>query len=151
MDARVSRRILLLFAGAVAVVACGTVSIGAESPGGQCPAVPGRAAAEIKFTADIQPVFDDNCVACHQEGSANQGLVLESGQSLGRLVRKRSTEAKLNLVEPGNPGKSYLFAKISGTQKEAGGNGARMPQGGTLDPRATALICNWIANGAPNN
>ena len=146
-----SARILLLFTSAVALVAGAPVSIGADNPGGQCAVVPGRAAAEIKFASDIQPVFDDNCVACHQTGSANQGLVLESGQSYGHIVGKGSTEAKVTLVAPGNPGKSYLFSKISGTQKEAGGNGARMPLGGTLDAQSTALICNWIANGAPNN
>src|SRR6266404_3585185 len=31
------------------------------------------------FAERIQPILDANCVACHQTGSAQQGLVLEAG------------------------------------------------------------------------
>ncbi|MDB5975005.1 MAG: hypothetical protein JWR07_1765 [Nevskia sp.] len=101
------------------------------------------------FERDIQPLFDENCVACHQTGSAQRGLTLEQGASYGALVGKASQESKLVLVKPGDTEGSYLLHKISGTQLQAGGSGARMPLGSQLDPASVELIRAWIKAGAP--
>ena len=112
----------------------------------------GPAQAEApKFDTDIQPIFDANCVACHQTGAAQQGLILESGISYDALVGRDSRQSKLHLVEPGDPQTSYLLTKITGTQALVGGKGARMPLGGELDAASIELIRSWILAGAKLN
>ena len=143
-----SARLLIV----LSVIGCAPVSgaRSAEPPqaGDPCAAGPGNAAGPVSFRRDIQPIFDDNCVACHQAGAPTQGLVLEDGRSRGATVGKPSRESKLSLIEAGDPSHSYLFRKISGTHKEAGGNGQRMPLGGTLEAGSVDAICRWIAGGA---
>jgi len=98
----------------------------------------------------VQPIFDANCVACHQAGAAQQGLVLES-EAAYTNVGRRSTEAAMNLIEPGNPEASYLFQKVSGTHLKTNGQGARMPLGGALEAADIETIRLWILGGAKNN
>jgi mono/diheme cytochrome c family protein len=108
-------------------------------------------AADATFQATVQPVFDANCVACHQTGAATQGLNLEGGSSYTSIVNRRSTEAELMLVTPKSPASSYLLLKVLGTHGEAGGKGARMPVGGALTPRDIQAIRDWIAAGAKDD
>src|SRR4051794_8966252 len=53
------------------------------------------AAAGPSLATEVQPIFDDNCVACHQTGSAQQGLVLEAGKSFANIVGVKSHESSL--------------------------------------------------------
>jgi len=98
----------------------------------------------------VQPIFDANCVACHQTGAAQQGLILESGLAYANVGRS-STEAAMTLIEPGKPEASYLFLKVSGTYAQASGKGARMPLGGVLEGADIETIRRWIVGGAKNN
>ena len=110
-----------------------------------------HAARAISFKADLQPILDENCVACHQSGSAEQGLVLEDGKAHQDIVRVRSHQAKLSLVTPGTPDASYLLRKLEGSHVKAGGSGARMPLGDPLGPKQIMMFRTWIADGAKNN
>jgi len=57
--------------------------------------------------------------------------------------------ASMNLVEPGDPERSYLVHKLRGTQGLVGGGGARMPVGDApLDDAEEAALEAWIENGA---
>jgi mono/diheme cytochrome c family protein len=109
------------------------------------------AAAPISFHKQVQPIFDANCVVCHQTGGAQAGLVLEDGKAYANLVEQRSHESPMALVTPGSSENSYLIHKINGTQAAAHGNGARMPLGGQLDSSDIDIVRGWIAAGAPNN
>ena len=102
------------------------------------------------FSRQVQPIFDANCVACHQTGAAQQGLVLESSASYA-IVGKRSSEAPMGLVVPGAPDASYLLQKVKGTQLKANGRGDRMPLGGMLEEGDVETIRRWILGGAKNN
>jgi mono/diheme cytochrome c family protein len=104
----------------------------------------------VSFEADVQPIFDENCVTCHQSSGAPQGLVLEDGKSWHSLLHGRSAESKLPLVAPGRPDESYLFHKLAGSQTRTG-SGARMPPGDPLAPDEVAIVQRWIAAGALNN
>jgi mono/diheme cytochrome c family protein len=115
------------------------------------PAADGGTGRAISFKTDLQPILDENCVACHQSGSAEQGLVLEDSKAHADLVRVPSHEAKLALVTPGAPEASYLLRKLEGSHIEAGGSGARMPLGDPLDPKQVMMFRKWIAAGAENN
>ena len=58
------------------------------------------------------------------------------------------------VVEPGDPAKSYLIHKLDGSYKAVGGTGDPMPKMDIPHPLAAsdiALITQWIAEGAPNN
>ncbi len=112
--------------------------------------VPAQGAVSPSFSRQIQAILDANCVACHQAGAAQQGLVLESGAAYAN-VGKRSAEASMNLIEPGSPDSSYLFHKVNGTHLEANGQGARMPLGGALEAADIEAIRLWILGGAKNN
>ncbi|MDE2756436.1 MAG: hypothetical protein OXI92_07795, partial [Acidobacteriota bacterium] len=36
----------------------------------------------LSFEADIQPIFEARCIACHQGASAQSGLVMETVEAL---------------------------------------------------------------------
>jgi mono/diheme cytochrome c family protein len=112
------------------------------------------AADQISLSAQIQPIFDQNCVVCHSKGAENGGLNLTRRKVYKNLVGTKSTEAPLNRVEPGDPAKSYLIHKLDGTYRAVGGTGDPMPKMDIphpLEASDMALIRGWIAEGAPNN
>jgi mono/diheme cytochrome c family protein len=111
----------------------------------------GATAADVRFASTVQPIFDANCVSCHQSGAAQQGLNLESGSSYAAIVNHRSTVVDRALVVPGSPGGSYLLLKVLGTQGEVGGKGVRMPMGGDLTAADIQSLRDWIAAGAKND
>src|SRR5579862_3505800 len=108
-------------AGAVALIAFAFTASGAKDAPGAPPS--------ISFGADIQPLLNDHCLACHQTGSSEQGLNLEEGKAWQDLVGVRSKESKLALVASGQPDQSYLLHKVQGSQQSAGGGGVQMPIG----------------------
>jgi hypothetical protein len=108
-------------------------------------------AALVSFNAQIQPIFNENCVLCHQGVPGAGEMNLEPGIAYSNLLNK-SSESPLMRVTPGAPAASYLIHKLMGTQEGAGGSGARMPYSQPpLDPALTALINQWISQGALNN
>jgi cytochrome c553 len=106
----------------------------------------------VSFSKEIQPIFNNYCVVCHQ-GAGQAGLTLEPNLSYTKLVGVPSTESTAELrVKPGSPDQSYIIAKLQGTQVQAGGSGAQMPYGAApLAQAQISLIQQWIAEGAPNN
>jgi hypothetical protein len=100
----------------------------------------------VSFAADVQPIFDANCVGCHGEGG-NAGLDLRSGQSYTTLVGVAATESALNRVEPGDAAASWLYLKMTG-QHDAG---TVMPPSGALDGTLTDRVRDWIEEGALDN
>jgi len=113
---------------------------------------PTTSASGVSFSKDIQPIFNNYCVVCHQ-GAGQAGLTLEPGVAYSKLVGVPSTESATELrVKAGSPDQSYLLAKLQGTQVQAGGSGAQMPYGGApLSQAQISLIQQWITQGAPNN
>ncbi|HPF35730.1 c-type cytochrome [bacterium] len=101
----------------------------------------------LSFQADVQPIFDGNCVGCHGAGG-NGGLDLRAGQSHAALVGATSPTYGAVRVVAGDPDASVLFDKLSG----GGTYGQTMPPTGTsLPPAALETIRAWIAAGAPDN
>lgn len=106
------------------------------------------AKGRLNFKKDIQPIFDANCVVCHQTGGGQGGLTLESGKSYESTVMRPSMESKLFRIVPGAPEKSYLMHKLEGTHIQVGGGGDQMPTTGPLDPDLVKVIRRWILEGA---
>lgn len=111
----------------------------------------GTAQRAPSFSKQVQPILDANCVACHQTGSAQQGLVLESGIAYGALSKGSAELPTMKLVQAGSADTSYVYRKLSGSHAEVGGKGARMPLGGALQDGDVETIRRWIAAGAKND
>lgn len=104
-----------------------------------------QAACEASLADDIQPMFDANCVACHQDYAPGEDLSLQAGSTHSQTVNVASVQvADMSLIVPGNPDASYLYLKLLGTHGEVGGSGERMPFGGHLSDDDLALVANWI-------
>jgi hypothetical protein len=92
--------------------------------------------------------------ACHAGGTPPPSGVpvsLDADVGWSQLVSAPSTEAPLQLVEPGQPGASYLVNKLRGTQASVGGWGDRMPPpsaGEPLTEEQVLTIEAWISSGA---
>jgi len=104
----------------------------------------------VDYEADIQPIWDARCVAgCHTAGGSKPDLPLDPGMSHGALVGVASLQlVSMNMVEPGDTEKSYLWFKLNNTQADVGGSGLSMPLGNPLDEADLAKIETWISSGA---
>jgi hypothetical protein len=99
----------------------------------------------------VEDIFSRSCggAACHVNQDAPSGdLDLSPGKVRAALV---GVEAKgrpgLDLVVPGDPGKSYLWCKLIGECAER--SGERMPAlSAPLPPAELETIRSWIADGA---
>ena len=106
----------------------------------------------VSFSQDIQPIFNSNCVICHQGASAPEELILETGISYQHLVNVDSIQSSVVRVAPGNSEKSYLWHKLNGTQKNIGGTGLQMPYGAPpLQINQINMVQQWIGQGALDN
>lgn len=106
---------------------------------------------ELSHAADIQPIWDDNCLnGCHTPGGI--GMPLDLSNAYATIVGMPSSQVSgVSLVEPGSSADSYLLAKLRGEQAQLGGVGIQMPAGGAapLDDATISVIEAWIDAGAP--
>jgi hypothetical protein len=109
----------------------------------------------ISYAADIQPIYDAECISCHGDVAPPLGLTLTEGNSHTATVNVDASQAAFKLVSPGEPQFSYLFAKLTGAHLNFpfDGSGARMPFDGPpyLGIELTAIIRDWIQAGALDN
>lgn len=118
-------------------------------------AVTGRS-VDVSYSKDISPIFQAQCVMCHNSIDPHAGLALDEEFAWDQLVNVQSTEVyKMQRVKPGQPDKSYLVRKIEGTHMAVGGAGWRMPPPThaliRMSERDKAAIRQWVLNGAPKN
>jgi mono/diheme cytochrome c family protein len=103
------------------------------------------------FARQVQPLFDANCVACHQTAGASGGLNLEEGIAYRAIVARKRADGEQVYVVPGDPASSYLLRKLKGTHAQVGGTGEQMPPTGPLDNASVATIQRWIEAGAKHD
>jgi len=117
-----------------------------------CP--PSDAAVTVGYD-QIQRIFDDNCVGCHDVGSGGDpALDLRPGMSWSNLVNQPAPAPDTcggTLVVPGDPGDSYLYEKVSSSTPCYG---VQMPKGeffasDPLPACVIAMVNRWITEGAP--
>ena len=101
----------------------------------------------VDFATQVQPVFDNWCVSCHNNGDPNGALSLEAGSSLELLVEVTATGGNGNYtrVIPGYPRLSALFNKVNCDPPFFDNP---MPLGGTLPLQDQAMLYDWIYEGA---
>ena len=93
--------------------------------------------------SDVQPIFDDNCVSCHndQDFSGTGSDYTDISTMVGNELSGGGGE----YVVAGDAASSEIVARIS---RDAGTGGA-MPQGGpALDQADIDAIVDWINDGA---
>ena len=132
-------------------------STGGSSTGASGGSTTGDCGVDISHAADVQPIWDANCVrtGCHIGPTGAYNLVLEDAYD--KIVDVPSNQVMgMKLVAPSDVAGSYLWHKINGTQGDVGGGGAPMPADDAMerplseiDPDAVATIRTWIECGAP--
>lgn len=127
---------------------CGELRSPTAPPGPPAPPVDPSAT----FTRVQNEIFTTTCAfsGCHGAAGTRAGLELSAGVAYRNLVGVPSTELpQLDRIEPAEPGRSYLYLKVTGAANIVGG---RMPLG---QPELTQdqkdLIRDWILRGAPND
>jgi hypothetical protein len=118
----------------------------------QCRAA--RVPPPATFATLQEKVFRPFCstASCHGAAAAG-GLDLTPEVAYGNLVgvsaaNPAAQDAGLLLVTPGDPGRSFLFSKLTGTLGP--GQGLVMPRVGALIPsKQIELVRRWIIAGAP--
>lgn len=139
-----SRCRLLLLTSVILGLLAGCSDYGDDpDPGPTGPVVP---PTTVSFSAEVQPIFDNQCAGCHGAGG-QAGLDLRPGTSHGNLVGVTATESALSLVEPGQPDQSWLYLKLTDQQDV----GDAMPPGGTIGDANLTLMETWINEGAQDN
>jgi len=95
----------------------------------------------ISFSADVLPVFQENCTSseCHSSVNPGGNLILEPGQAYKQLMEKKS-----GYIDTLNPKASVLYIQMNSRSQP-------MPPTGKLDNCTIQLILKWIEQKAPNN
>ncbi|MDP3586243.1 MAG: c-type cytochrome domain-containing protein [Thiobacillus sp.] len=98
----------------------------------------------LTYQADIKPIIEANCVACHVPGGAGyekSGLRMDSHEALLKGTRFGP------VIVPGSSVSSTLYRLVSGQADPS----IRMPHGQASLPEAdVATIAAWIDQGAKN-
>ncbi|MGY6629452.1 MAG: hypothetical protein ACXIUL_00455 [Wenzhouxiangella sp.] len=101
------------------------------------------------YSLDIQPIFDQHCVQCHQPGTDTfeaVGLDLRPGESYWSLMFRRSVQKPDRWLVFPTTNLHYLLEKVSCNSPAVG---ARMPPGGPfLSNEQWRLLNGWRLNGA---
>lgn len=94
----------------------------------------------LTYEEHVYPIFDEHCIACHDQGDASGGLDLSThgstmqGGSSGKTLR------------PGSPDDSRLYLLVSHKEKPT-----MPPKEARIDAALIDTIRTWIAQGAPKD
>lgn len=93
------------------------------------------------YSQNIQPIFTEHCIGCHGPAKAENGLRLDSYESVMKGTQHGT------VVVPGAPETSALVSVVKGTADPS----IRMPHGGQrLTDQEVQNITLWIQAGATN-
>ncbi len=93
---------------------------------------------EISFSADVMPIFEAECIACHGNFGGWDASTYDSVMTSGNNAP---------VVIPGNAETSLLAQKMAGTQTI----GNIMPPAGLLPEDEIQVVLDWINAGAIDN
>ena len=124
----------------------GEVTTGSEPTGAEDCLQGGSPAMPPTFD-DLWPMFEVSCSSeiCH--GGSTLPQMPDADSAYAALVDVPSSVGP-NYVTPSEPGDSYLWHKLVGTQASVGGGGGQMPSGSTLCGEGLIAVNAWIVGGA---
>ena len=93
----------------------------------------------VSFSMHIQPIFDANCISCHNTSHAK--LNLQRTVSYDELLVSGFSASYVNTT---NPARSNIYLHLVGDLSV-------MPPSGLLSSRNQELVFKWIDQGANNN
>ena len=97
-------------------------------------------------SSDVQSIVDADCSSCHTSSSSGG---LNMSDVYDDTVNVASDDVpSMDLIEPGDTSKSYIWHKVQGTQSTVSGSGSTMPKGGTLSDEDECILREWIEQGA---
>lgn len=107
----------------------------------------------LSYAVDIQPIWDQWCLACH---AALYEPILVGEAGYETLVNESSPSANMRFVTPEDPWESYLVHKLNDTHRYpepygcgCGGETLSMPQGlPLLAVETRELVEAWVEQGA---
>jgi Protein of unknown function (DUF1553)/Protein of unknown function (DUF1549)/Planctomycete cytochrome C len=99
----------------------------------------GRVGDEVRFSRDIRPILNQNCMPCHGGVRQKNGVsFLFREEALGRGKSGKPT------IVPGKPDESELIARVTASDPEV-----RMPyHSSPLSSEQVELLRRWIKQGA---
>jgi hypothetical protein len=110
------------------------------------------------FAQNVRPFLDSTCAGCHSAIAPNAGMTLggmgvSSAQVMKGLVGVKATNGEFNLIEPGDPSKSWVYLKASGQSLNvmcmSNCDREKMPPSGTgLTDAQLQTLSQWIMMGA---
>jgi WD40 repeat protein len=106
---------------------------------GPCPVA---AAAPVSFAQQIQPIFEQSCLPCHNATKAEGGLILESPRD---MLEGGDAGAAL---KPGNPKQSLLFLTAAHLKKPFMPPEANKAKAPALTKADLEILERWIQEGA---
>jgi hypothetical protein len=117
--------------------------------------------AEVQYARDVQPIWNDYCVGCHDTHLQIQGawLDLRPGKSWQSLqgstwfcAQAGGAGGESSLIVAGDPDHSAVWMRLAYSAPECYGP---MPSAGggllALDPQAADTVRRWIAAGGKND
>ena len=136
------------------VLALAVVLLGCAPEIGARVSSDGSAAAGSRSDIELRILVPRCATAgCHAGDPPAVSPRLEEGASWAHMVGVPSEEMpSMDLVEPGDPERSYLVLKLRGTAGAQGGSGLRMPPADApLDAAEVIGVEAWITRGAPSD
>lgn len=140
----------------VVLAACSSSGSGASGSGGDADA--GTPAGQPRsFRRDVVPIVAQSCASASCHGSAQNGLGISFAVGdvdglYAELQRESPTAKGVRFVVPGDPTKSFLYAKVVGDQGEytctVPGCGETMPPGTKIPSSQRDTLRQWIMEGA---
>ena len=131
---------------------CGTPQVGGLAPDAGSGTSSGRSA---NYSTIAGTIFAASCATsgCHTGNPPVRAPDSFDAALAYDLVGKPSLQAPaMPVIDPGDPGNSYLMPKLKGTAATVGGIATRMPLNGPpLPADDLADIESWIQAGAPND
>ncbi|MCA9705992.1 MAG: hypothetical protein KDK70_09115 [Myxococcales bacterium] len=107
----------------------------------------------VTWESRVKLILEFNCGGCHNEADPQGGITLLGEGVYERLLEPSSQMSDMNLIEPGDPLRSYLYLKLIGDDSILG---QQMPYNpltgeGSLSQAEISDIETWIINGAIEN
>lgn len=145
----------------VAVLVASALGLACSSSTDPTPGISGDGGTKTRsFRGEVVPLLNEMCgtSACHGDrANANVGVYFIPGDANGtftELQKEAPSAPGAKLVVPGDPAKSFLYAKMVGKQGDFAaqcrnpGCGDTMPPNVKLTADRQAIVGDWISQGA---